>query len=226
MMYPEFLETLFEDGRLSVAPPETLAEDELAAGDVVLARFEQLGRLEMPGEPPQFAPQAGRWAAVGFYRACQFAVYRDVEAASVAAALGQTYAGAMSPAVHYSVDLTMRYLPDLLRFAASAAEDDPLVAQLRRWACAWPLSSVGIAELDTVSIAGFSDDAGLLLLYADRVLAAADRSRMGDPLVQAAVSKALGKYPELGGPLGRQGNTTPAMELHHEHYNHEHCQPR
>lgn len=211
-MYPDFLETLFEEGRVRVAPPETLAEDELAAGDAVLARFEHIWRLEMPGEPPRFMPPAGRWGAVGFYRACQFAVYRDVEAESIAAALGQTYAGAMSPAVHYSVDLTMRYLPDLLRFAASAAEDDPLVVQLRRWACDWPLSSVGIAELDAVSIAGFADDASLLLLYADRVLAAADRSRMGDPLVQAAVNNALGKYPELGGPLGRQCITTPAME--------------
>lgn len=212
MMYPEFLETLFEEGRLSVAPPETLAEDELAAGDVVLARFEQIGRLEMPGEPPQFAPQAGRWAAVGFYRACQFTVYRDVDAETIAAALGQTYSGAMSPAVHYSVDLVMRYLPDLIRFAASAAEDDPLVVQLRRWACDWPLSSVGIAELGDFSIAGFSGDASLLLLYADRVLAAADRSRIGDPVVQAAVEEALGKYPELGGQLGRQWKKTLAEE--------------
>ena len=106
-----------------------------------------------------------------------------------------------SPETHYSVDLVFHYLPDLMRFARSAAAADPLVEHLRRWARKWPLSSVGIEGVDDVSIDGFADSPGLMRLYADRVIAAGDTSRLSDPRVRQAVGGALGMYEDLGGRM-------------------------
>ena len=43
----------------------------------------------------------------------------------------------------YFVDLTFRYLPDLLQLAKGLAPGDALVAQLKATARQWPLSLVG-----------------------------------------------------------------------------------
>ena len=63
--------------------------------------------------PRRFCLPAARWAATMFYRACQFVAFRDVRMRrhrgprrmAVACPHGDP------PAVHYSVDLTFRYLP-------------------------------------------------------------------------------------------------------------------
>ena len=95
--------------------------------------------------------------------------------------------------------MVFRYLPDLTRFARSAAEADPLVEHLRRWARKWPLSSVGMPGVEEVSVDGFADSPGLMRLYADRVIATGDTSRLNDPRACQAVSSALGMYEALGG---------------------------
>jgi hypothetical protein len=109
----------------------------------------------------------------------------------------------VSPGTHYSVDLVMRYLPDLMNFAAGAAERDPLVEHLRRWAQQWPLSSVGIRGLGDVSIDGFAESPGLMRLYADRILARPDTSRLADPRARQAVQCAVGMHQELAGKVGQ-----------------------
>lgn len=201
MDYRDFLTALLADGAVSVGPYGPLPEQDAAAGDLVLAEMERTARLEMPGNPPPFDPLAGRWAGVQFYRACQFTIYRNLDAETLAAELGRGAPQPITPATHYSVDLVMRYLPQLLKFARSAAETDPLVTQLMQWAVDWPLSSVGVAELPQIEIAGFADNPSLLQLYADRLLAHGDASRLADPRARAAVASAVGRYPEIGGKL-------------------------
>jgi hypothetical protein len=153
-----------------------------------------------------------------FYRACQFAVFRDVPAEAVAGALSVPCPGAtavtavaQSPAVHYSVDVVFRFLPDLARFARSAADNDPLLEPLQRWARQWPLSSVGMAGVDGADVA-FVAHPALLALYVDRVIATRDRSRLADERVRQAVRAALGLHPQLAPDLAAALDASASTE--------------
>ena len=95
------------------------------------------------------------------------------------------------------MDLFFRHLPDLLAWAQRVAANDPLVAALRRLAEEWPLSSVGIANIAPGSIDPFIAHAGLRRLYADRIIARRDSSRLADARTAEAVRSALGAHPEL-----------------------------
>ncbi len=193
----EFLVALINHGRVEVGSPAHWQDAELQAVDQILADFEQNYRLELPGEPPPYVASAGKWAAMKFYRACQFAVYRDIPVSAIHEELTDAPTDKRGPEVHYSVDLVFRFLPDLEKFARSAAERDPLLDRLRKWGQRWPLSSVGLADVGDVSSEGFREDASLMSLYADRILATNDLARLADPSARAAVMCALGRHTDL-----------------------------
>ena len=114
--------------------------------------------------------------------------------------MAQTFAVACPPgeppSVHYSVDLTFRYLPGLLKLAR-VRRRAIRCSHLGRWAVEWPLSSVGMALIGPVEIGPWARDRCLLGLYVDRVIACGDVGRLGDWRVREAVQEALGPFPEL-----------------------------
>jgi len=201
MSFPQFLTNLFEDGAVSLPQPIAISPEELQAGAEVIAANERIRRIEFPNEAPAFYPESASWAAVRFFRACQFLLYRELDAAEMSEAFGESLAGPHTPEVHYSVDIIFQYLPDLLRFSKSESADDPLNTHLINWARQWPLSSVGISGLENCDISGFEADAGMLQLYADRIIATADCSRLESPTARTAVTAALGMYPEFAPKL-------------------------
>ena len=192
-----FLDCLLTEGRVRVAKPTDACEKELRETDEVLAAFETQYKRELPGEPPPLAPAAARWGAVMFHRACQFAVFRDLGEAEMARALAAECPGDDSPATHYSVDLTFRYLPDLLKLRGAPSQRDPLVSRLTRWADQWPLSSVGVAGAKPLRVEAIVGHPCLLRLYVDRVIARRDASRLSHPRVCDCVRESLGIFPEL-----------------------------
>jgi hypothetical protein len=200
MPIADFLRALVEHGRVRVARfvPGGGEDQDGAAVDAVLNEWDAANRLEFPGAAPTFDRSAARWAAEQLYRASQFAVFRDVDANTIQSKLGAACPSA-SPAasVHYSVDLAFRFLPDLLRHAAGVSRADPLCDQLRAWGGQWPLSSVGMPDVQVASIDVICGHAGLLRLYIDRIVVRSDVSRLADPRVRAALQAALGHYPDL-----------------------------
>lgn len=220
-----FLSELFEHGRVHVdEPPPTAtglrppAAEDRAAAAVVLRERDAAARLDFPGDAPEFDIDLALWGAEQFYRACQFAVYRDVPAEVVGAVLSAPCPTAPLAAQHYHIDLTFRFLPDLMRIARSTAENDPLCAQLKDWAHRWPLSSVGMAGVEADAAEPTWEHAGLLQLYVDRVIAARDLSRLSDPRVRRALRAVLGLYdrlaPQLAEALAKHdlALTAPAAE--------------
>jgi len=189
----QFLEHLFDEGRVMVSAPEPAPADELSAADATLAALEAVYRLDLPGEPPPLSPPAARWAAVSLFYACQFVAFRNAGEEMIAVALASPVPPAEPASLHYSVDLTFRFLPDLLRLARSDAENDPLLGYLQQWAAAWPLSSVGLPGVTPSSIEPIVRDPCLLSIYCDRVIARNDRSRRSDPRVEDAVRQAVGE---------------------------------
>jgi hypothetical protein len=192
-----FINDLLETGRVQVPAIEPLDSRDIESAANVLQSFDQQFRQQLPGTPPAFSEAAALWGATVFYRACQFLVYRDHEAAEIDAALSAPCPDAAGAAAHYSVDLTLRLLPDLVRLTQARSSDDPLVEHLQRLASAWPLSSVGVADVGQVDVEPLAQEPSLLGLYVDRIIAREDTARLGDPRVRNAVRAALGIFPEL-----------------------------
>jgi len=213
MGFQLFLADLFDRGRVLVSHVGSLSPEEMAAGDEILEAFETEYRKELPGNAPDLSMTSARWAAVNLYHACQFVVFRDADAATIDRTLQISYPESPSPSVHYSVDLTFRFLPDLLRLARTAAEQDPLLERLVDWGAQWPISSVGIPDISPVEIESFVDHPSMLGFYVDRIIARKDTSRLADSRVREAVLQALGLFPELAPEMAHAAKGNDAEEI-------------
>ena len=198
MSIASFLTSIRDGSAVTVPLGGPVDEREQAAVSDMLATFDFVARTELAFGAPRFVPEVARWAAERLYCACQFLVYREVEADEVGAGLAAPCpAGAISPEVCYSADVILRYLPDIFALARGIAREDPLIDGLRMLARGWPLSSVGMPEVGEVDVSAFIGHAGLRRLYADRIIERNDRSRLGDAVVDAAVREAIGGFPAL-----------------------------
>ena len=194
-----FLLHLVESGHAAV-PPFVLkgGQQEAAFVDGRLAlEIDRRERLEFPGAAPDLSLPALQWAATTLYQACQLLVCRDVSAEETTHALAAACPQGRSPETHYSVDLVLRYLPDLLANARRLAAGDALVEALTRIAWAWPLSSVGVPGLkpeDLSEVDTLISHRGLRQLYSDRIIQHGDAERLRHPGVRAAVGASLGDH--------------------------------
>jgi hypothetical protein len=209
--YANFLDQLFDHGRITFLGPNEPSENELKMGLDFVTSFEASYRLELPATPPTFSPESFQWAALNVYRAAQLVVYRDVPAADVETALSAPFEHTRNASADYSVDLIFRFLPDLRGFARSSSTHDPVCQWIDQWCQQWPLSSVGIdfSQTDTdqdvtpvvFDLSIIPDDECLTQLYVDRILERQDQLRVDAPFVQAQIRRTVGIYPELANQL-------------------------
>jgi len=144
-----FLRQLTERTHVEVGAFESGEGDPAAAEDALREMASQSG-LEMAFDPPALSIQPAVWAARLLYRSCQFLVFREAGPELVESALGIPCPEPLDARTHFSVDLTFRFLPDVIRLARAVAPDDPLVLGLVRLAREWPLSSAGVREAGPV----------------------------------------------------------------------------
>jgi hypothetical protein len=213
MAFVRFLNALFDHGRVSVTDPRLPIGEELRDAEQLLVDVERTLRRELPGSPPALSVEHARWGAVTFYRASQLLVYRDWGSDAVAAALKQPCGEIEESATHYSVDLTYRFLPDLVRMARAAAHDDPLVHELMHWAARFPLSSVGLEIAGDLNVEPIVQHPSLLAMYVDRIMVAQDTSRLNDARVREAVAGALGIHGRLAPKLFSTLRETTGTEV-------------
>jgi hypothetical protein len=209
------LRGLVEDGRVVLKTPLVPAPAEIRAAESVLIEFERRFRVEMPGAAPAFSLSAAIWGAEMTYLACQCLAFREIDEAELTSRLSRPFAGPRDASAHYSVDLTLRMLPDLYHRARSASQHDPLVARLQEWGDAWPLSSVGMPEAtrenvsaDPKRIDSILEHPSLRTLYVDRIIARNDLSRLNDPRVRELVFAAIGLHEELAPELLAAANAS------------------
>lgn len=190
-----FVNALAYDGRIVVC-----AEPVAAADDAALAALLDLNRraeFELAGEGPGFSSEVALWAANLLYQICQFIVCREIGEAQMAAAFAKGCPAARGPEVDWSADLLFRHLPPLFRLAQQLINGDPLIQELKKLAVTWPLSSVGIPDLGELNLDTFINHAALARLYADRIVGAADTSRLGDARVDELLRADIGIHHDL-----------------------------
>ena len=191
----DFVNSLLETGRVKVPTPSGKSPDDLTPA---VARLDSAARAATALELPGVVISVGEWALLLLYRGCQALVYREIEADEVRKAMAAACPARPSPAVCYSADLALQFLPELIGLARGIARDDPLVEGLQSVAAAWPLSSVGVAGLpDGLDVSPFIDHPALRQVYADRIIERADVSRLQHPATEGAVRAALGAFPDL-----------------------------
>ena len=197
----EFFERTFTESRSRLSTHVAPTAAEIASATHYILDYERDYRQSLAGDPPAPALAAVEWGARSLYRATQFLVYRELGPELLTQELSLPCPEVASPAVCYGVDLTFRFLPDLMRLARATSPEDLLVKRLSAWAGAWPLSSVSIPAVTVQSIDGFINDRSLRMLYVDRIIAAKDFNRLQDPRVREAVQGALGAFPECAAEI-------------------------
>lgn len=204
MHYLKFIQQLFESGRVVIESPTPANDKAIKASVEWLADFESQWRENLSGSPPAFDPEIASWAGVNFYRACQLLMHRDIADSANDPGFPKQSFSPTNVSSHYNVDLVFRFLPDLRRFAKGLEPTEVVVQRIAAWCVQWPLSSVGVANLDeetSVAIEGFVDDPSLLQLYVDRIVRRVDLSRLDDPRVAGAVRNSIGDSPDLAKPF-------------------------
>jgi hypothetical protein len=189
------LRSLVEVGRALIAPGPLPDNDHDALA--VLEEIAASDRDSLAFELPQFSAEAALWSARLFYQLCQFVALRDIGEDKMNAACAVACPAQRCPATDWSVDLVLRNLPRLFQIARNLSNADPLVAHLKRLAQCWPLSSVGIPSPGELNLDTFIGHPGLRRLYADRVQAANDASRLGDARVDDVLRADIGIHRDL-----------------------------
>ncbi len=188
-----FIQSLVNEGRAVVPAQPTHSDD--ADALPLLRQLDGFARDELALDLPAFSPNAALWAARLFHQLCRFVVCRDIPEEEIKTLCDAPCPEPRGPEADWSADLTLRHLPDLLRLARHLSNADPLVEQIKRIAGNWPLSSVGIEGLENLQI-DFKHP-GLRRLYADRIVAAGDKSRLGDARLDDLLRADLGLHREL-----------------------------
>lgn len=194
----QFIRTLTTEGRavMSVHAQFSRPTDN-AQATAAVGELDRHARRELADDAPALCASAAVWAAGLLHEACRFTVCRDLGEEAMRASLGIPCPAPRGPETDWSVDLMFRHLPDVLRFARQLSNGDPLVARLGQLAADWPLSSVGEPAVTCGSLDSFIAHPALRRLYADRVLARADFSRLGDPRLDELLRADLGLHRDL-----------------------------
>jgi hypothetical protein len=202
-----FLKSLAREGRARVSAQPLADEPEEVTS--LLNQLDEQARNEQALDIPHLSAVAALWAARLFYSLCQFTVCRDIGEERIVAVCSAACPEPRRPETDWSADLVLRHLPKLFELARHLSNGDPLVRRMKRVAADWPLSSVGIPGLENLQLGSFIGHAGLRRIYADRIIAAGDSTRLGDPQVDDLLRADLGLHRELAPALANKlFNTT------------------
>ena len=197
MKLSQFISDLLENGNVTIARGlHDFDAADKASTITILQKHYQRSILDMPFEAPAFHEAAAFWGATFIYRTVQFILLRDLEEAEITTHL-QGFPMEKNPEVIYSVDLTFRYLKDLLNLAKGLSPNDPLVIRLKEVAEEWAFSSVGIKLLENINDKIVLQNDSLRTAYVDRIIKAKDLKRIHNDEMKELVATALGNHSEV-----------------------------
>jgi len=167
--FHQFLTQLLNDGKIvfrSARAPEDRPSSPAVA--VLAAAFDTHG-LSVAGPRIAFDSGVACAAAELVRRASWATVNHDERVADLEKRLNMPGSPA-TPSQHLSADLTLRYVPQILRRARGLLPSDPLVGLLANMLRRWPLSGVlSDVEEGPLTALDFGGHPGLSMLYAERL---------------------------------------------------------
>jgi hypothetical protein len=193
----DFTKSLWDGGELLLASSEAPTPADLDARIDFVQSTEIDYRKTLPAGVPPLNLPAIQWALTSLHRVAQFLVFRELPLEMLRTDLDRPCPEKQSASTSYSVDLSFRFLPDLLRLTRAISSQDPLIEFLRLWGADWQPSSVGIADIEPGPVDVILKNPALCTIYVDRILATGDIGRLRDPQTAEAVRTALGGFREL-----------------------------
>jgi hypothetical protein len=169
-VFGEFLTQLLEEGKI-VFRSARAPLDRPSPRDVeTLARAFESHRLAVAGPRIAFDPQVAV-AGAEFVRQASFALVNRDDRLPVLKERLNVPGKPATPSHHLSADLTLRYVPQIVRRARGLDSTDPLIELLENVLCSWPLSGILLEGDRPPAIPpDFSGHQGLMLLYAERLM--------------------------------------------------------
>jgi hypothetical protein len=183
-------------------------EEDLQIATQRLRENHKFQQQELTATVPAFHARAAIWAAGFLYRAVQLVMLRDL-GEEVVNNLLTSYDGEVSPETILSVDLSFRYLRNLMSLAKGLAPEDVLVKKMEEAAIRWPFSSVGMKVEGDMKIDVIMKNDCLRREYIDRIIEARDTKRCDNVQVNEYVQEALGNY----GPIFWPGWKPASKEI-------------
>lgn len=170
-MFHEFLAQLLDQGKVVFRSTRVPHDRPSARGVAILAEAFETTCLSVAGPRVAFDP-AVACAAAELVRQASWAVVCHGERMADLEKRLKMPAMAATPSQHLSADLMLRYVPQILRRARGLDPSDPLIELLATILRRWPLSGV-LSDVDEGPLVplDFGGHSGLLLLYAERLLA-------------------------------------------------------
>lgn len=168
-------------------------QDSLALKAFLQAEYAQES-LEYPYKVPIFDADAAVWAAKTIYIAAQLLLYRENKEKDLAALL-PTFSGEYTPSAILSVDLSMRFLPDILQQLKLIDSEDALIPLLEKLLYDWHYSAVNYPlEIEKIAFDTFPKQDCLQQLYANRIIAHKNLHLAKHPLFHSWIQANLGMY--------------------------------
>lgn len=166
--FVDFLENLLSEGAIVFRHKPVLEQGERAGALALLRRYYAEFALDVAGPALALEADVALAAAELVRQAAWFLVHRGEPAGAVDRQL--SLPPPRSAADHASADLTLRFLPQVLRRARAQEPDDTLTECLVKILRHWPLSGV-LADVadEPLTPLDFDGHPGLLFLYAERL---------------------------------------------------------
>ena len=205
MILAQFIEQLSDTGhpRFDSSDPPSDLTDCSAETEAALRQVHQAEMLAAPHSVPALSLSFAHHGLALMCRLSQFLVFREIPAESVTGEIERLLSGIPAEenaSALWSLDLSLRHLPALYRFATNASMDDPLVVGILNTAKRFPLSSVGIplkVPASAEKVSEIHQPPTLSALYVDRIIDTVSVDRLNDPLTCRCVKEAIGHFPEL-----------------------------
>ncbi|MFK7795839.1 MAG: hypothetical protein AB8E82_00190 [Aureispira sp.] len=177
--------------------------DECRSALEYLHQCYQEEQLNYPHEAPAFDPDAALWGALLLYYAAQAILNRQATLEEITP-LFAAYRGSKTTAAVLSVDLSLRFLPNLLEKLKTINPDDGLIVLLEQQLAQWPYSAIGYTIAAPALPTQKIQHPCLHQLYADRIIAKKASQLLPVPWIQQAVRASLGAH---------QSSVWPDLEL-------------
>jgi hypothetical protein len=171
-----------------------VSEQDQNAATVYLSKQYDEEKISLPFQPPPFDGAAALWGAQTIYVACQLMLYRENKASDIETLL-PIYKNEITPAAIFSADLTLRFLPSLIRHLNLIDPDDPLINNLENHLITWHYSGINYPlPIEKLEMKNIVHNNCLFQSYIDRVIESKRIPLANHPELQEGIHASLGIY--------------------------------